>query len=456
VLPALFVLALVTAFAWRLLVLSQTSAGIQNRIAEIGSQLDGLRQEMEAHAKTDAEQLARLKGAVEDQQRLQEAHGKSIEKLALLASQDSEDLIFAEVAYLLGIAQQRLSFERDVPTAIRAMEAADQRLLNLIRPDLETVRAVLMADINDLRAVPVVDTTGPALYLADVLKRIDSLPFQGGLARASDESAGKREAVPPRPPVQSFDEAVERVWNDLIGLVSIKPLGAEDARIFDPNFRKLIEQQLHLEITNARLELSRRHGAAFKAALGVLAGLFERYYDGEAPAVASIRKRLAEMQALELSPPIPDVTRSIKALREYAVARRKLATPETPARDDNAATPAEPDQGESAVGPATAEPAPVPGDRANEPGATRPAPDEDDRSDAPDANRQTPDSDEGTAPPEGAGTVPAPAIGPAPEAPGEAAPGTATAPGDTPAAPPSPAPTDEPDEDAAETPDAAP
>jgi uroporphyrin-3 C-methyltransferase len=461
VLPTLFVLALVTAFAWRLLVLSQTSAGTQNRIAEIGPQLDGLRQEMDTHTKTDAEQLARLKGAVEDQQRLQDAHGKSIEKLALVASQDSEDLIFAEVAYLLGIAQQRLSFERDVPTAIRAMEAADQRLLNLIRPDLETVRAVLMADINDLRAVPVVDTTGPAVYLADVLKRIDSLPFQGGLSRASDEGAGKREAVPPRPPVQSFDEAVERVWNDLIGLVSIKPLGAEDARIFDPNFRKLIEQQLHLEITNARLELSRRDGAAFKATLGVLAGLFERYYDGADPAVASIQKRLAEMQALELSPPIPDVARSIKAVREYAVARRKLATPEAPAQDDSAATPdapvAEPDQGDPAVvEPGTAGPAPVPGDRADEPGATRPPPDEDDQSDAPDANRQTPDPHDGTTPPEKAGTGPAPAIGTAPEAPGEAAPGTVTEPGDTPAAPPAPAPTDEPAEGAAETPDAAP
>lgn len=177
--PALLVLALVAGFGWWLLGYSPTSAGTQNRIAELGSQLDGLRQETDGHAKTDAEQLARLQGAVEDQQRLQGTHGISIEKLALLASQDSEDLIFAEVGYLLGIAQQRLSFERDVPTAIRAMEAADQRLLNLIRPDLETVRAVLMADINDLRAVPVIDTTGAALYLADVLKRIDALPFQG-------------------------------------------------------------------------------------------------------------------------------------------------------------------------------------------------------------------------------------------------------------------------------------
>ena len=465
VLPALFVLALVTAFAWRLLVLSQTSAGTQNRIAEIGSQLDGLRQEMDAHTKTDAEQFAGLKGAVEDQKRLQEAHGKSIEKLALLASQDSEDLIFAEVSYLLGIAQQRLSFERDVPTAIRAMEAADQRLLNLIRPDLETLRAVLMADINDLRAVPVVDTTGPALYLADVLKRIDSLPFQGGLSRASEKDGGKRtEAVQtPRPPVQSFDEAVERVWNDLIGLVSIKPLGAEDARIFDPDFRELIEQQIELEISNARLELSRRDGTAFKATLGVLAGLFERYYDGTDPAVASIQKRLAEMQALELSPPIPDVAKSIKGLREYVLARRKVGTPEAPARDDSTATPdatgAEPDQEEPAVvEPGTAGPAPVPGD----PGATQPAPDEDDQSDAPDTNRQTPDPHDGTAPPEKTGTVPAPATGTAPEAPGEnqmnleAAPGTVTAPGDPPADPPSPARTDEPAEDAAETPDAVP
>ncbi|MDQ3775294.1 MAG: uroporphyrinogen-III C-methyltransferase, partial [Pseudomonadota bacterium] len=373
-----------------------------------------------------------------------------------------EDLIFAEVAYLLGIAQQRLSFERDVPTAIRAMEAADQRLLNLIRPDLETLRAVLMADINDLRAVPVVDTIGPALYLADVLKRIDSLPFQGGLSRASDKDGGKlTEAVQtPRPPVQSFDEAVERVWNDLIGLVSIKPLGAEDARIFDPNFRELIEQQIELEISNARLELSRRDGAAFKATLGVLAGLFERYYDGADPAVASIQKRLGEMQALELSPPIPDVARSIKGLREYVLARHKLGTPEAPAQDDNAATPdatgAEPDRGDPAVEPGTAEPAPVPGDRADEPGAPRPAPDEDDRSNAPDANRQTPDPHDGTAPPEEAGTAPAPAIGTAQEAPNEAAPGTVTAPEDTPAAPSSPAPTGTPAADDPRPPDAAP
>lgn len=419
VLPAVFVLALVAAFAWRLLVLSQTSAESQNRIAEIGSQLDSLRQETEGHAKTEAEQLARLQGKVEEQQRLQEAHGISIEKLALLASQDSEDLIFAEVAYLLGIAQQRLSFERDIPTAIRAMEAADQRLLNLIRPDLETVRAVLMEDLNDLRAVPVVDTTGPALYLADVLKRIDSLPFQGGLTRASDENAGKpAEAVKtPRPSVQSFDEAAERMWNDLLGLVSIKKLGAEEARIFDPNFRKLIEQQLELEISNARLELSRRNGAAFKATLGALAGLFGRYYDGTDPAVASIQKRLAEMQALELSPAIPDISKSIKGLREYVVARRKLGTPEAPAQDDGA----------------------------EGPGATRPAPDEDGSSDAPNADPETPDP--GTAPPEGTGEN---------QINLEATPGTVTAPGDTPAAPPSPAPTDEPAEDARETPGAAP
>ncbi len=426
--PVLFVLALLVAFGWWLLGYSPTSAGTQNRIAEIGTLLDGLRQDLEAHAKTKAEQLARLQGTVEEQKRLQEAHGLSIEKLALSATQDSEDLIFAEVAYLLGIAQQRLSFERDVPTAIRAMEAADQRLLNLIRPDLETVRAVLMADLNDLRAVPVIDITGPALYLADVLKRIDTLPFQGGLTRASDEDAGQRaEAVrTPRPPVKSFDEAADRVWNDLIGLVSIKTLGTEDARIFDPNFRKLIEQQLHLEITNARLELSHRNGAAFQATLGVLAGLFERYYDVADPTLTSIQKRLADMRALELSPPIPDVARSIKGLREYVLARRKLAIPtietpgatiETPgARDDSAATPdasgAEADQGAPAVGPATAEPAPNGDDRNNAP--------------------------------EGAGTVPAPAIGTAPAAsPGEAvAPPTARS--GTPAA------------DDPKTPDAAP
>jgi uroporphyrinogen-III synthase/uncharacterized protein HemX len=322
--PALVVLASAAAFAWWLFGYSPSSAGTQNRIAEIGAQLDGLRQEVDAGARSDSDKLTRLEGATEEQQRLQAAHGVSIEKLALLASQDSEDLIFAEIGYLLGIAQQRLGFERDVPTAIRALEAADQRLMNLIRPDLDAVRAVFMSDMNALRAVPVVDITGPALYLADVLGRLDALPFQGGLVR---QAVAEGRVVARRPSVKSLDEAAARVWGDLMGLVSIKPLGSADPRIFDPDFQTLIERQIQLEITNARLELSRRGGAAFKATLVVLSGLFGRYYDGADQAVADTIKRLAEMRSLELSPPVPDVAKSIKALREYMLARRKLVLP---------------------------------------------------------------------------------------------------------------------------------
>ncbi len=360
--PALIVLLAVAGFGWWLFAYSPTSAATQNRIAEIGSQLDSLRQELGSNAKSVQEEITRLQKTDQTVQSLQEAHGISIEKLALLASQDSEDLIFAEINYLLGIAQQRLSFERDVPTAIRAMEAADQRLSNLIRPDLEKVRAVLSADLNDLRAVPVADLTGPALYLADVSSRIESLPFQGGFLRppAEDAAQGGEQPPEPRSTVSSLDEFVLRVWSDLKGLVSIKPLGAEDARIFDPNFEKLIEQQLALEIGNARLELSRRDGAAFKATLGVLAGLLGRYYDREDRSVAGILEELAKMQSLELSPPIPDVAKSIKAVREYVLDRRKLGQPAAPPAQDTGAAPDETGAGSPSVPPDTPAPSPPP------------------------------------------------------------------------------------------------
>ncbi len=394
---------------------SAPKAETQNRIAELGSHLDSLGKELGSNARSVSEQITRLQGTDETVQRLQEAHGISIEKLALLASQDTEDLIFAEINYLLGIAQQRLSFERDVPTAIHAMEAADQRLSNLIRPDLERVRAVFAGDINDLRAVPVVDLTGPALFLADVYKRIESLPFQGGFIRppAEDKGQGGDAEQEPRPPVKSLDEMALRVWSDLRGLVSIKALGAEDARIFEPGFRQLIERQLALEISNARLELSRRDGAAFKATVGLLASLMGRYYDGEDPAVSSIRTRLGEMQSLELSPPIPDVANSIKALREYVLDRRKLGQGEAPS-----GARAAPDAAgaEAQDAPAAAGPAPV-----QEPG-------------------------------EG-GTMPDPA---AAAAPGENAAGTDAAAEPPSPAPPAPAPLGEPATDPAQPPDTAP
>lgn len=264
------------------------------------------------------QQLSRLDESISRLASDQDALQRSLAEIARQQPKTNEEWALSEAEYLLVIASHRLLLERDVNTAISAMEAASSRLQSLSSPDLIPVREQLTADMNRLRAVNTVDTEGLAIYLADLVERAADLPVKK-TETTLQESAS---TIDGDQPASGTDDAGWRdtlrlVWEELKSLVVIRKSGEIRQALLMPDEEYFLMQNLRLELENARLAVLRHDSANLHASITLLLDWLERYYDTTDAAVANIMDTLSRMATLELRPEVPDISSSLETLRAY-------------------------------------------------------------------------------------------------------------------------------------------
>ncbi len=188
---------------------------------------------------------------------------KQIEQSEALASLykdkrgNNEDWALAEVEYLLIIAMHRLLLEEDVATALAAMEAADLRLRNLGNPGLLPVRQQLASDINQLRSVNLVDITGLAIYLADLVELSDDLLLKSSVLSVETEHALSSEANYADVEDPFWKKLPRLLWQEIKSLVVIKRSGEVKQALLLPGEEYFLTQNLKLELESARQSVLR-------------------------------------------------------------------------------------------------------------------------------------------------------------------------------------------------------
>lgn len=319
---------------------SSALASLKDQISGLGERLGAATAAGEQAVRASEETDRRMTEVASAQAALQEETSKSLASItqALSGGAGQSDAIWVlrEVHYLLTVAEQRLRLERDVATAVAALESVDRRLADRDDATLIPVREKVIADLNALRAVAPVDTAGLTLTLADLLTRVETLPLKAG-----DVEPGPATAAPAGDGTATgaaedtgWRQAIERVWKDLVSLVDIKSMGVPDDVIFDPGKRYLLQQNLRLELAAARLEALRGDTANFRATLARVDQLLERYYDTQSPEVSGMRTTLAPMAALELSPELPSLQEALELVRAQLSAAAQPAPPAASERTD--------------------------------------------------------------------------------------------------------------------------
>jgi uroporphyrin-3 C-methyltransferase len=235
------------------------------------------------------------------------------------------DWSLAEVEFLVFTAQQQLALTRDVRGAERILASADRRLAALTEPALIPLREAIASDRNTLAALPLPDTTGLAIYLSDLGQRVGTLPLKPGPTRPL---AGETDAAAEAPATEPG--LLGELWAEIRPLVVIRKTARIDLAALDPATHALIRESLRLELAAARLAVLRHDNAQMRAAVDGALRLLEEHFDGTSEAIASARRALAELRAIDLEPPIPEVLAAEAAVQATLAARARTPAPGTP------------------------------------------------------------------------------------------------------------------------------
>jgi uroporphyrin-3 C-methyltransferase len=118
------------------------------------------------------------------------------------------------------------------------------------------------------------------------------------------------------------DGALARLWHGVkTALANIFALRRSDAprpRLLAAEEEALVAQILQLKLEGARLALLAGDGRTFGELLVAARAWLDQYYDETDPAVRAAVAELERLRAMNLAPPLPDISRSLAQLRTVA------------------------------------------------------------------------------------------------------------------------------------------
>jgi len=322
-------IALAAALGWWRL---QTDLDTLRSQLEQGQRAIAAVTELSARQQRDAQlKLERLET---DLVRLRDQRAE-LDQLYLDLTRGRDESALLEVERLVTMASQELQFTGSLTTALAALQGADARLARVERPQLVNLRRAITRDIERLRAAPVVDVTGLALKLDQIVQSVDSWPLladatavpAAAAPAARSEPAAKVEAkgaaAPAPAPAPAPDAPVPTWWTrvrlwlqqEFGDLVRIREVDTPEALLLTAQQQQLVRQQMKLRLLDARAALLTRNDRLYRADLAEAQALLARYFDTRHNKPATAQGQLKVLAGAPLSVDLPQINDSLAALR---------------------------------------------------------------------------------------------------------------------------------------------
>lgn len=301
----------------------------RTQLAERVAAQDAQIARMSAQLTTLESQSAELLTRQSDLSRFNDRNGTDIAALQgriddslKLMSRISEDLSggrtrfqLAAVEQLLVLANDRLLLERDVKAALYALESADARLAKLSDPQLFAVRQALAQERAALLAVPAPDLASAALILASLIERVPQLPLASH-APTEFHSTASRENTADTSGTTGWRRLWAGVQTAVRSLFTIRrDDNARALRMLPPEAEAAVYHVLTLKLEGARAALLQNNNVALREQFRSTKAWLDAEFKADDPGVLAMDAELERLQILELAPPLPDISRSLAALR---------------------------------------------------------------------------------------------------------------------------------------------
>ena len=229
--------------------------------------------------------------------------------------------LLAEAEYYMQIANAQLQLAGNPNLASLALRLADERILQLADPGLTEVRRALSDELRALEVLDNPDTAGITLTLASLASAVDSLPLRQEVMVLETGSAGID------PDLTGVDRAYASLKNALSGVVSVRRVDESMQPLIAPEAQYFLRANLALQLQAARLAVLRNEESIFAQSLDDAAAWLNEYYDGSNTAVQSMQQTITEIRGSVFSVAMPDISRSLRLLRQFNALADAVAQP---------------------------------------------------------------------------------------------------------------------------------
>jgi uroporphyrin-3 C-methyltransferase len=262
-----------------------------------------------------ARDLDRRVDALEDVPKQVEELVLSVEQLRGRAEGPERAWSRAEAMFLLELGQRRLALDRDVQTAIVALESADARLAALRDQSVASVRQQIARELTALRAVRQPDTVGVLSRLASAEEAAVHLPIKGILA--TERHTTDRTTLPEG----MFARAWAMTRATFANLIVVRTVDDQAGSIVTAEEAAVRRQHLQLLLFAARTAVARHDGTAYRESLAGARQWLGEFFDPSSPATQALLTQIQQLEPVDVDPQLPDISGSARALQQQLPAR---------------------------------------------------------------------------------------------------------------------------------------
>ena len=231
------------------------------------------------------------------------------------------DIHYAEVDYLLRMANQRLLMAGDTGSALSLLKEADTLLSAVESLGAHPLRQALAQDIATLNAVASPDIEGLYLDLSAQMTQVSQLrqKIPGTDSKEVEVQAPAEDA--PQTMRQGALAAAGAIGNRLLALFDFRQGRPPVVPILLPKEDYYLRHNLILKLQITQLALLEKNQAVYQTSLAEAQDGVQDFFDPEHAVTKAMLATLSRLHQARVDPEVPDISNSLREVR------RLLATP---------------------------------------------------------------------------------------------------------------------------------
>ncbi|NOT11321.1 MAG: enzyme of heme biosynthesis [Methylococcaceae bacterium] len=229
------------------------------------------------------------------------------------------DWLIADAEYLLSIANERLHLIGDVNTTREALEAADQRLRESGDAAAFKVREQISKEIAALRTITLPDIVG--MYssiqtLEDEVEKLSLLlPYSGRtVTPAKDDVLGEKDKS------KKANNLLDSAMSEIEGIVTIRRTDQPIKAVLTPEEARFIREQLRVKLEIIKIALVQHNDSIFQSSITDAKKWLEQHFNQNSEA-NNLADELNRLAAIKIRNQFPDISMSLKMLRDITKLR---------------------------------------------------------------------------------------------------------------------------------------